>query len=326
MKYRTLGKTGFKISDVSLGTWQLGGKWGAPFDEQDAQATLAAAYDAGVNFFDTADIYQEGLSEKAIGTFLKGKTDKVYVSTKIGRKLDPHVAAGYTPANIDAFVDASLQNMQVDALDNVLLHCPPTAVYYNPEVWFELDRLKKIGKIRNYGVSVEKTEEAIKALDYDISTVEIIFNMFRLKPANLFFKLAQAKNVGILARVPLASGLLSGKYSAETKFGAEDHRSYNRDGSAFDKGETFSGVDYLTGVKAANELKQRLGTEQLAQTALRWILMFDAVTTVIPGASNPGQIARNVSASDVPALTDEQMAIVRDVYNRLIKNPVEYLW
>ncbi|KRL54537.1 MULTISPECIES: aldo/keto reductase [Furfurilactobacillus] len=326
MQYRTLGKTGFKVSEVSLGTWQLGGKWGDPFSEKDALDTLEAAYDAGVNFFDTADIYQDGASEKAIGKFLKGKEDKVHVSTKIGRKLDPHVAEGYTKENIDKFVDECLTNMGVDSLDNVLLHCPPTAVYYNPEVWFELDNLKKAGKIQNYGVSVEKVEEAIKALSYNISTVEIIFNMFRLRPADLFFKLAKEQNVGILARVPLASGLLSGKYTADTKFGKNDHRSYNRDGSAFDKGETFSGVDYMTGVKAADELKERLGSDNLAQTALRWILMFDAVSTVIPGASNPQQIDRNVSAADAPALTHDQMLIVNDVYNKYIKNPVEYLW
>ena len=326
MQYRTLGKTGFKVSEVSLGTWQLGGKWGDPFSEKDALDTLEAAYDAGVNFFDTADIYQDGASEKAIGKFLKGKEDKLHVSTKIGRKLDPHVAEGYTKENIDKFVDECLTNMGVDSLDNVLLHCPPTAVYYNPEVWFELDNLKKAGKIQNYGVSVEKVEEAIKALSYNISTVEIIFNMFRLRPADLFFKLAKEQNVGILARVPLASGLLSGKYTADTKFGKNDHRSYNRDGSAFDKGETFSGVDYMTGVKAADELKERLGSDNLAQTALRWILMFDAVSTVIPGASNPQQIDRNVSAADAPALTHDQMLIVNDVYNKYIKNPVEYLW
>ena len=326
MQYRKLGKTGFKVSEVSLGTWQLGGKWGDPFSEKDALDTLEAAYDAGVNFFDTADIYQDGASEKAIGKFLKGKEDKVHVSTKIGRKLDPHVAEGYTKENIDKFVDECLTNMGVDSLDNVLLQCPPTAVYYNPEVWFELDNLKKAGKIQNYGVSVEKVEEAIKALSYNISTVEIIFNMFRLRPADLFFKLAKEQNVGILARVPLASGLLSGKYTADTKFGKNDHRSYNRDGSAFDKGETFSGVDYMTGVKAADELKERLGSDNLAQTALRWILMFDAVSTVIPGASNPQQIDRNVSAADAPALTHDQMLIVNDVYNKYIKNPVEYLW
>ncbi|GKT03869.1 aldo/keto reductase [Furfurilactobacillus entadae] len=326
MEYRTLGKTGFEVSEVSLGTWQLGGKWGTRFNEEDARATLDAAYDAGVNFFDTADIYQDGASEKAIGAFLKGKAGKVHVSTKIGRKLDPHVARGYTKENVDKFIDESLQNLGVDSLDNVLLHCPPTAVYYDPEVWFELERLKQAGKIQNYGVSVEKVEEAIKALDYNISTVEIIFNMFRFRPSNRFFEMAKEANVGILARVPLASGLLSGKYTATTQFGMNDHRFYNRDGAAFDKGETFSGVDYKTGVKAADELKERLGTDNLAEVALRWILMFDAVSTVIPGASKASQIDRNVSAADAPALTDDQMAIVRDVYDKYIKNPVEYLW
>lgn len=327
MEYRQLGKTGFKISEVSLGTWQLGSKWGEPFDENDAQNTLAAAYDAGVNFFDTADIYQDGLSEQALATFIKDKRDKVFVSTKVGRKLDPHVASGYTPANITKFVEASLQNLNVDALDNVLLHCPPTAVYYTPEVFFALDQLKKAGKIKNYGVSVERVEEAMKALDYDISAVEIIYNMFRLRPADRFFKMAQEQNVGIIARVPLASGLLSGKYTMDTAFGKADHRNFNRHGEAFDQGETFSGVDYATGVRAADELKERLHAgDHLAQMALRYILMSDAVSTVIPGASKPEQISRNVAAADVSAFTPEQMAVVRDVYDKYIKDPVQYRW
>lgn len=327
VKYRQLGKTNFKVSEVSLGTWQLGSKWGDPFDATDAQNTLAAAYDAGVNFYDTADIYQDGASEQALAKFIKDKKDKVFVSTKVGRKLDPHVASGYTAANITKFVEASLQNLEVDALDNVLLHCPPTAVYYDPEVFFTLDRLKQAGKIKNYGVSVERVEEAMKALDYDISAVEIIYNMFRLRPAENFFKMAQAKNVGIIARVPLASGLLSGKYTLDTTFGKDDHRSFNRHGEAFDQGETFSGVDYATGVQAANELHERLGlATPLAPLALRYILMADAVSTVIPGASKPEQIARNVAAADLPAFTPDQMAIVRDVYEKYLKNPVQYKW
>lgn len=215
----------------------------------------------------------------------------------------------------------------MDALDNVLLHCPPTAVYYDPEVFFTLDQLKQAGKIKNYGVSVERVEEAMKALDYDISAVEIIYNMFRLRPAENFFKMAQAKNVGIIARVPLASGLLSGKYTLDTTFGKDDHRSFNRHGEAFDQGETFSGVDYATGVQAANELHERLGlATPLAPLALRYILMADAVSTVIPGASKPEQIARNVAAADLPAFTPDQMAIVRDVYEKYLKNPVQYKW
>ncbi|VDG19612.1 Aldo/keto reductase [Lactobacillus zymae] [Lactiplantibacillus mudanjiangensis] len=216
--------------------------------------------------------------------------------------------------------------MDIDALDMVLLHCPPTIVMYQPETFFELDQLQKLGKIRHYGVSVEKVEEGIKALDYNVAGIEIIFNMFRLRPAKLFFDLAQKHDVGILARVPLASGLLSGKYTADTKFAPADHRSNNRHGEHFDKGETFSGVDYLTGVKAADKLKQRLGTDQLAAMALRYILMYDAVSAVIPGASNPTQIERNTAAAELAPFTTEQMAIVQSVYDQYIKNPVDYLW
>ncbi|MFD1430109.1 aldo/keto reductase [Lacticaseibacillus mingshuiensis] len=325
MNYRTLGKTGFKISDVSLGTWQLGGKWGAPFDQQVATATLEAAVAEGVTFFDTADGYQDGNSERTVGAFLKTHPE-VHYTTKIGRKEGPLSLAHFQPAALDRYIDDSLKNMQTDALDLVLLHCPPMQAYYDPEIFWHLDQLKQAGKIRNYGVSVERVEEAIKALDYDVSAVEIIFNMFRLRPSKLFFDLAQKANVGILARVPLASGLLSGKYTADTQFAPTDQRSNNRNGELFDKGETFSGVDYLTGVKAAQVLKTRLKTDNLAALALRWCLMFPAVSAVIPGASNPTQITRNTDASDLPALTHEQMGIVQDVYDDYLKKPVDYLW
>lgn len=325
MKFRTLGKTGYKISEVSLGTWQLGGKWGTPFDSKDARDTLEEAYNHGVNFFDTADGYQDGKSEQAVGEFVRSHPD-VHFTTKIGRKESPLSLEHFNPEHLVRYVDESLKNMGVDSLDMVLLHCPPMMNYYMPETFFEMDKLKKQGKIQNYGVSVERVEEGIKALSYDISAVEIIFNMFRLRPADLFFDLAKKNNVGILARVPLASGLLTDKYTADTKFAPEDHRTTNRHGEQFDKGETFSGVDYLTGVKAANELKDRLGTDNLAAMALRFILMFDAVSAVIPGASNPNQIDRNTTAAELPAFTDAQMQIVRDVYDQYIKNPVEYLW
>ena len=325
MKFRTLGKTGYKISEVSLGTWQLGGKWGTPFDSKDARDTLEEAYNHGVNFFDTADGYQDGKSEQAVGEFVRSHPD-VHFTTKIGRKESPLSLEHFNPEHLVRYVDESLKNMGVDSLDMVLLHCPPMMNYYMPETFFEMDKLKNQGKIQNYGVSVERVEEGIKALSYDISAVEIIFNMFRLRPADLFFDLAKKNNVGILARVPLASGLLTGKYTADTKFAPEDHRTTNRHGEQFDKGETFSGVDYLTGVKAANELKDRLGTDNLAAMALRFILMFDAVSAVIPGASNPNQIDRNTTAAELPAFTDAQMQIVRDVYDQYIKNPVEYLW
>ncbi|WP_283680019.1 aldo/keto reductase [Lentilactobacillus sp. Marseille-Q4993] len=325
MKYRRLGNTGYNISEVSLGTWQLGGKWGDPFDKKGAIETLEAAYDQGVNFFDTADGYQDGNSEHTVGQFLKSHPD-VHFTTKIGRKEVPLAAEHFDPEHIKRYVDESLTNMGSDALDVVLLHCPPTSIYYTPETFFTLDQLKKEGKIHNYGVSVEKVEEAIKAMDYDITVVEIIYNMFRLRPEELFFDLAKKHDIGVLARVPLASGLLTGKFTKDTKFSPEDHRTNNRNGEQFDKGETFSGVDYNTGVDAANILKEKLGSDNLAATALRFILMQDAVSAVIPGASNPNQIVRNTSAAEVPALTNEQIGIVRDVYEKYIKNPAGYEW
>ncbi|MCT3397220.1 aldo/keto reductase [Lentilactobacillus hilgardii] len=325
MEFRRFGKTGFSISDVLLGTWQLGGKWGTPFDAKDAYDTLSEAYDHGVNFFDTADGYQDGKSEQTVGKFINSHPD-VHFTTKIGRKEEPLSVEHFDAAHLTRYVDESLKNMNLDTLDCVLLHCPPMSVYYMPETFFTMDQLKKEGKIKHYGVSVERVEEAIKAMSYDISAVEIIFNMFRLRPADLFFDLAKKNNIGVLARVPLASGLLSGKYTADTKFAPEDHRTNNRNGQLFSKGETFSGVDYLTGVKAADELKERLATNNLAATALRFILMYDAVSAVIPGASNPNQIERNTTAAELPALSDDQMVIVRDVYDKYIKDPVQYLW
>lgn len=327
MKYRTLGKTNYHVSEISLGTWQLGSKWGDPFDEQDAMQTLEEAYQAGVNFFDTADIYQDGHSERAIGKFLAAHPDRhIYVSTKCGRVLEPHAVSNYSKENIENFVDHSLKNLGTDSLDLILLHCPPTDVYYKKEVFDTLDMLKSEGKIKHYGVSVERIEEAIKALDYDISAVEIIFNIFRQKPADLFFKLAKEHNVGTIIRVPLASGLLTGKYTLTTQFGKNDHRNFNRNGQAFDKGETFAGVDYATGVKAANELKAQLGTTNLAQTALRWILMFAEVSTIIPGASNAKQIASNTRAAALPALTKDQMAVATNIYQQYFEPVVKYRW
>ncbi|WP_373897779.1 aldo/keto reductase [Haloimpatiens sp. FM7315] len=326
MKYRVLGKTGFNISEISLGTWQLGSKWGEKFNKEAALETLQVAYDNGVNFFDTADVYQNGLSEKIIGKFIKDKKNKIYVVTKCGRKLNPHTTEGYNRENIISFVESSIKNMDVEVLDLVLLHCPPTDVFYKKEVFYALDKLKAEGKIKHYGVSVERIEEAIKAMDYDISVVEIIFNMFRLKPSELLFKLAKENNIGIIARVPLASGLLTGKYDENTNFSKNDHRNYNRNGEFFDKGETFAGVNYPTGIKAAEELKLRLNTESLALSALRYILMYDEVSTVIPGASTSKQIQENVKASSMDAFSDKQMEIVKEVYDNYIKPTVHFLW
>ncbi len=326
MKYRVFGKTNFKASEVSLGTWQLGSKWGDAFDEKVARETLEAAYESGVNLFDTADIYQDGKSENAVGKFVKTKGEKIFVVTKCGREVMPAVPENFMPDKLEGHVEGSLKNMDVEALDMVLLHCPPNEIYYKEEVFAKLDSMKAAGKIKHYGVSVQTVDEAIKSLDYDISAVEIIFNMFRLKPGEEFFGLAKENNVGILARVPLASGLLSGKYDESTDFGANDHRTFNRDGARFDKGETFSGVDYVTGVLAARELKEKLKTDSLALSALKYVLMYDAVSVVIPGASNGRQAIENAKASDMPDLTPEQMELVQQVYDEKIRPLVHHLW
>jgi len=325
MKYRKLGKTGFEISEISLGTWQLGCKWGDPFDWKEAERILNRAYEAGINFIDTADVYNGGLSEEAIGRFLKTKKDKVFVATKAGRRLSPHVASGYNEQNIRGFVEDSLKNMDIETIDLLQLHCPPTDVYYNYKMFEALDSLKREGKIRHYGVSVERIEEALKAMTFEgVATVQIIFNMFRLRPAEVFFPLARQNNVGIIVRVPLASGLLTGKFDANTKFGEGDHRNFNREGKAFDKGETFSGVDYETGLAAVAELKKVF--PDLPASALKYVLMYDAVSCVIPGASNAEQAVRNAAMSDMPPLTGEQMDKVREIYGKYIKNPVHYIW
>ena len=327
MNYRIFGKTGFKVSEVSLGTWQLGSRWGDPFDGKVALDTLEAAFQNGINLFDTADIYQDGCSERAIGKFLRQHPDdRIYVVTKMGRALNPHVAEGYNEANLRRFVDQSRQQLGMDSLDVTLLHCPPTPVFSNRKVFEVLDSLKAEGKIKHYGVSIERIDEGLAALEHDISAIEVIFNMFRLRPADELFKKAAAKGVAIIVRVPRASGLLTGRFTADTQFGPDDHRTFNRNGEAFDKGETFSGVDYMTGVRVAQQLKEELGTDDLATTALRYILMYPEVSVVIPGASRPEQIQRNVKASDAAPLTDGQMQTVRDIYNKEISPLVHHLW
>lgn len=327
MNYRTFGKTGFEISEISLGTWQLGSVWGMPFDKEKGMETLRVAIDEGVNAFDTADVYIGGASEHTIGEFKKEEKREVFVITKIGRKLNPHVAEAYNETNLRGFVMDSIKNMNVDQLDMVLLHCPPTEVYHSDRVFQIMDKLQAEGLFKHYGVSVEKISEAKHALKYpNVKAIEIIFNMFRLRPAEELFELAKEKHVGIIVRVPLASGLLTGKYTKKTTFNPNDHRTFNRHGESFDKGETFSGVDYDQGLKAVSELKKLFVTENLAPYALRWILMFDAVSTVIPGASNPKQIEDNVKASLLPPLTKEQMDGVESIYNTYIKSSVHHLW
>lgn len=328
MQYRKLGKTGFKISSVSLGTWQVGGRWGEPFDEKNAEHIINAAIDEGVNFIDTADVYSDGQSEAAVARVVKSRSEEVYIATKCGRQIQPHTPEAYTADRLTAYVEESLQNMKLETLDLVQLHCPPTAIYSRPEIFEAFDRLKEQGKIRNLGVSVELVDEAMMAMQYpNVTTVQIIFNMFRLKPSEDFFARARENNCGIIARVPLASGLLTGKMSAQTEFGPQDHRSFNRNGEAFDKGETFSGVDYDLGLKAVSALKELFpGQEPLAAWAIRWVLMFPEVSTVIPGASRVQQVQPNIQAADLPALRPEQMQGVQRIYEQYIKETVHDQW
>ena len=329
MHYRTLGKTGFSISEISLGTWQVGGKWGEPFNPANADRILHAAVDAGINFIDTADVYGDGESEKAVGRLVRRRAgERIYVATKCGRRLQPHTAAAYQPAALRGFVEDSLRNMQLETIDLVQLHCPPTEVYYRPEIFERFDRRKEEGKIQNLGVSVEKVEEGLKAIEYpNVTTLQVIFNLFRQRPAELLFTEAQRRDVGLIVRVPLASGLLTGKFSPQTTFAPDDHRTFNRQGEAFDKGETFAGVDYATGLAAVEELKNIFpGQPSLAPLALRWILMFPQVSCLIPGASRPEQVLANLQAEELPALSAEQMAAVRAVYDRLIRPLVHQVW
>ena len=327
MNYRELGRTGWKVSEVSFGAWAIGSAWGTVNDDDSLKA-LHAAVDMGVNFIDTADVYGDGHSERLIACLLKERSETIYVATKAGRRLNPHTADGYNAENLTAFVERSLKNLDVETLDLVQLHCPPTEVYYRPEVFGALDDLVAAGKIRYYGVSVEKVEEALKAIEYpNVQSVQIIFNMFRHRPAELFFGEALRRRVGILARVPLASGLLTGKMTAQTTFEADDHRNFNRYGESFDVGETFSGVPYEAGLSAVSELKVLVPPgATMAQLALRWILMFEAVTCVIPGAKRPDQVADNVGAAALPPLTEAQMAKVRDVYDSFIREAVHHRW
>lgn len=329
MKYRSFGRTGWQVSEISFGAWAIGGAWGELVPEDEAIKALHTAIDHGVNLIDTADVYGDGRSEQFIAKVLKDRSEQVYVATKAGRRLDPHVAGGYNNrANLTAFVERSLKNLEVEALDLLQLHCPPTEVYYLPEVFGFLDDLVQAGKIKYYGVSVEKVEEALKAIEYpQVQSVQIIFNIFRQRPADLFFKLAQERQVGILARVPLASGLLTGKMSRNSTFHPDDHRHFNRYGQAFDVGETFAGVDFETGLAAVEEIRRLVPAGvTMAQFALRWILMFEAVSCAIPGAKNPRQALDNVAAADLPPLSDGVMAQLKRIYDEKIRAQVHQRW
>ncbi len=327
MQYRDFGRTGWKVSEISFGAWAIGGAWGDVADD-DALAALNKAIDLGINLIDTADVYGDGRSERLVAQVRKQRSEDFYVVTKAGRRLDPHVADGYNKENLTRFIERSLTNLETDCLDLVQLHCPPTEVYYRPEVFGALDDLVQAGKIRYYGVSVEKVEEAIKATEYPgVQSVQIIFNMFRHRPASVFFPIAQRRRVGILARVPLASGLLTGKMTRSTAFASDDHRSFNRHGEAFDQGETFSGVDYETGLEAVDRLRKLVPPDAtMAQLALRWILMFDAVSCAIPGAKRPSQVEDNVHAATLPPLGNADMDEIENVYDEMIREQVHQRW
>lgn len=328
MKDRQFGRTGRVVSEIGFGAWAIGGAWG-DVSEEEARGALHAALDAGTTFIDTADVYGDGRSERIIADVLKARGgERPYVATKAGRRAVPHVADEYNRKNLTAFVDRSLQNLSTDCLDLVQLHCPPTEVYYRPEVFGILDDLVQAGKIRNYGVSVEKVEEALKAIEYPgVVSVQIIYNIFRQRPAGLFFREAKARDVAVIVRVPLASGLLTGKMNAATQFAADDHRAFNRNGEAFDKGETFSGVPYDVALDAVEAVRKLVPDNvTMAQFALRWILMEEAVSVVIPGAKNAAQAKANSAASDVAALPAETMEALRALYRERIAPHVHQLW
>jgi len=327
MDHRPLGRTSYNISTISFGAWAIGGTWG-PVEDNDSLKALRRAVDLGVNFFDTADVYGDGHSERLLAKLRRERSEPIIIATKAGRRLNPHSADGYNRENLTRFVERSLVNLKTDALDLVQLHCPPTDVYYRPEVFEVMDGLVRAGKIRFYGVSVERVEEALKAIEFPgVQSVQIIYNMFRQRPAELFFAEAKRRQVGILARLPLSSGLLAGKMTARTTFTRDDHRTFNRHGEAFDRGETFSGIDFATGLALVEELRPLVPAgASMASFALRWILMNDAVTCAIPGAKRPAQVEENVSAAALPALPAETMAAVKQIYDRSLRPLVHQCW
>jgi aryl-alcohol dehydrogenase-like predicted oxidoreductase len=327
MRYRTLGSTGMNISTVSFGAWAIGGTWG-PVDDEQSMLALHRALDLGVNFFDTADVYGDGRSERLIARLRRERTEPFFVATKAGRRLLKQTLAGYSSQNLREWVARSLKNLEVESLDLLQLHCPPSELYERHEPFSILEDLKREGLIRHYGVSVEKVSEALRGIQQPgVESVQIIFNAFRLKPSLEFFTAAQARDVGILARVPLASGLLTGKITATSSFAPDDHRAFNRDGASFDKGETFSGVPFEVGLEAVQALRALVPEGwTLAQFALRWIGMFEAVTCSIPGAKNPAQVESNMGAADLPELSQETMLAVKTIYENHVREHVQALW
>lgn len=327
MEYRPLGRTGWHVSSVSFGAWAVGGTWGTVDDETSLRA-MHRAVDRGVNFFDTADVYGDGRSERLIRQLRSERSEEILVATKAGRRLSPHVAEGYTSENLEAFVDRSRENLGMDTLDLVQLHCPPTSVYYQPETFDAMEDLSRRGKIRHWGVSVEKVEEALKAMEYSgCQTIQIIFNVFRPRPAELLFQEARRRQIGILARLPLSSGMLTGKLRADSVFEPDDHRAFNREGAGFDKGETFSGVPYEAGLAAVEALRPLVPSNMtMAQWALRWILDHEAVSCAIPGAKRPEQVDDNCAASGFPPLSTEVHSSIRRIYDEQIRAHVHHRW
>jgi aryl-alcohol dehydrogenase-like predicted oxidoreductase len=323
---RPLGRTGADVSVVGLGTWQLGGDWGDVVDDAAADV-LDAALDAGVTLLDTADVYGDGRSEERIRRALVARSERPFVATKAGRRADPFEAAQYTPENLRAWVDRSRRNLGVDTLDLVQLHCPPTAVYSDQRVYDALDAMVADGAIAAYGVSVETVAEGLTALEHPgVATIQVILNVFRRKPLEELLPAARQAGVGILARVPLASGLLTGKYDESTTFAPDDHRNFNRHGEAFDVGETFSGVPFEVGVAAAREVAAIAGDAPTAAFALRWIIDQPGVTTVIPGARTVEQVRGNVAAAALPPLSDAQLSDLERVYDERIRAHVHDRW
>jgi len=327
MQYRPLGRTGWNVSTVSFGAWAIGGTWGSVDDEQSMKA-LHRALDLGINFFDTADVYGDGHSERLIARLRRERSEPFYVATKAGRRLNPHAAGGYNRENLTAFVERSLVNLRAEALDLLQLHCPPTDVYYQPETFGVLDDLVRAGKLRHYGVSVERAEEGLKAIEYpNVQSVQVIYNIFRQRPAEHLFKECARRKVGILARVPLASGLLTGKLARNQKFEADDHRTFNRHGEAFDRGETFSGVDYNLALDAVDALRPLVPAgATLAQWALRWILMDEAVTCAIPGVRRASQVEDNLASAELGEISPDVMKKVTQIYQDRIKPAVHQRW
>ena len=326
MQSRRLGKTDRLVSEIGFGAWAIGGSWGET-DDTESLAAMHAAVDAGVTFFDTADVYGDGHSEQLIGQLLRDRDESLFVATKFGRRA-PLEVAQYTYGNLRGWLERSRENLGVDAVDLVQLHCPPWDAYYTPSVFEACERLVDDGLARAYGVSVEKVEEALKAIEYpSVATVQIIFNIFRQRPAELLFEQAQRRDVGLVIRVPLASGLLTGKFTGQTQFPPDDHRAFNRHGEQFDVGETFAGVDYATGLEAVEKLRALVPPgSTLAQLALRWILDFEGVTTVIPGAKTPEQAKANAAAAAAPALSDAARQTIADLYANEIAPQVHQRW